>query len=82
MKRDYVGEDGAMTPALSFFAIVPGPAELAVLPKAIRADTAGSVTLQAVGDTVPQTINMVAGETLPLRVRYVTAATATLHGLV
>nr|WP_292960571.1 hypothetical protein [Novosphingobium sp. UBA1939] len=64
------------------FAIVPSGNELAVLPKAIRADTAGSVTLQAAGDTVPVTINMVAGEILPIRARLVTAATATLHGLV
>lgn len=57
--------------------------EVDPLPKAIRADTAGTVALRSIDATADVTINMAAGEVLPVRAQFIRAAgtTATVHGL-
>ena len=83
MERNYIGEDGAMAPALRMFAIVPSDGvALTILPKAIRCDVDGVVVLKPVGSDTDVTLNMAAGEILPVRAEYVkTGTTATVHGL-
>lgn len=76
--------DHVADPARQVFAIAPHDInELAILPKALRANTAGTITFRAVGSTVDVLFNVVAGEVLDVRARYVRAlgTTGTFHGL-
>ena len=58
----------------SAFIITPGPGELPVVTKAIRAGADGTITLQAVDDSASIPHPCYAGEIISLRLRYVTAA--------
>lgn len=69
------------TPAREFFLITPSANIISPQPKAIRADTEGTITFQAVDSTSTVTVNVLPGEILPVQVLRVTAATATVHGL-
>lgn len=79
------GSDTVTAPARNVFVITPHATnEVSPLPKAIRADTAGTVTFQAFDSATDVTVTMAAGEILPVRARYVRAAGTTvtlLHGL-
>jgi hypothetical protein len=75
-------QTGLDSPGTSIFAITPSGSELTVCPRAIRANAAGSVTLTAVNDTSSVTVTMAAGEILPVRVKIVSAADMTVHGIV
>jgi len=72
--------DDVSAPARKMFVITPGPNPIDPLPKAIRANAAGSITLQAVESDAPVTLDMAAGETLPVRAVLVTAAGMLIHG--
>lgn len=68
-------------PADGVFAITPGASELAIWTRAIRANTAGTVTIEG-ADGVSCVCNFLAGETRSIRAKKVTAATATgLEGM-
>jgi hypothetical protein len=69
------------TPAREFFLITPSASILEPAPKALRADTEGTITFQAVDSPNTVTVNVLPGEILPVQVLKVTAATATVHGL-
>lgn len=74
---------GPMGPAVHCFEIAPHATDLVTpTPKAIRADTAGTVTLRAIDSSEDVTLNMAAGEIIPVMVAYVRAegTTATLQG--
>lgn len=77
--------DSPSAPARTMFLIVPhAAAEVDPLPKAIRADSDGTVTLRAVEGTADVTLTMTAGEILPVRALHVRASGTTvtaLHGL-
>lgn len=76
--------DSPSSPARALFRIVPHATDaLAILPKAIRADTAGTVTLRAIDSTADVTLTLAAGEVVAVRAQFVRAAgtTASLHGL-
>ena len=80
----FLGYDQVDDPARSMVAITPSDtALLGNVPKAIRCDVAGTVSLRGVDDTAFVSISMAAGEVLPVRVAHVkaTETTATLHGL-
>ena len=76
--------DSPSAPARGMFAIAPHDTnEVDPLPKAIRADSDGTVTLRAADSTADVTVTMAAGEILPVRARHVRAAgttVTTLHG--
>ncbi len=74
---------GLMGAATHIFAITPSDAAAQPDMKAIRANTAGNVTLRAKDSTADVTIAMAVGEVIdviPLRIM-ATGTTATLHGL-
>ena len=79
------GSDTVTAPARDMFVITPHATnEVSPLPKAIRADTAGTVTFRAVDGAADVTVTMAAGEQLQVRAKYVRAAGTTvtlLHGL-
>lgn len=84
MADTFPGSDALTSPALKMFAITPDDAaEISPLPKAIRCAVAGTVVLQAANSAVDVSITMAAGETLPVRAKYVraTGTSATLHAL-
>ena len=68
------------TPAREMFIITPSGNIITPQPKALRADSAGTITLQAVDSDSTVTVNVLAGEILPVQVLKVTSATATVHG--
>lgn len=72
-------EPGA--PARQMFLITPGANPIDPLPKALRANGAGTITLVAVDSAEAVTIDVVAGEIVPVRAEKVTAATVVIHGL-
>lgn len=74
--------DAVVAPARRMFAITPHDTnEVDPIPKAIRANAAGSVTLRAVDSTADVTFAVVAGEVVDVRARFVRASTtAPLHG--
>ena len=69
------------TPAREMFLITPSANILNPTPKALRANTAGTITFQALDSSSTVTVNVLPGEILPVQVLRVTAATATVHGL-
>lgn len=75
--------DTVDTPAREMFLITPHDTnEVSPIPKAIRCNVAGNVTLRAMESGSDVTFAMVAGEVLPVRARFIRASTtATLHGL-
>lgn len=77
--------DSPSAPARRMFAIVPhATAEVGPLPKAIRADSDGTVTLRAVDSDADVTVTMAAGEVLPVRARHIRVSGTTvtaIHGL-
>ncbi|WP_408585894.1 hypothetical protein [Novosphingobium sp.] len=77
--------DSVQSPARQMFVITPHATnQVDPLPKAIRADGAGTITLQAADSVSDVTINVVAGEVVPVRARFVRASgttVATIHGL-
>ena len=77
--------DSPSAPARRMFAIVPhATAEIDPLPKAIRADSDGTVALRAADSDTDVTVTMAAGEILPVRARHIRAAGTTvtaIHGL-
>jgi hypothetical protein len=72
---------GLHSPGIEMFLITPSATPLDPPTRAIRADAAGSVTLRAVNSATAVTVNMVAGEILPVRAAVVSAATMTVHGI-
>ena len=70
------------TPARDMFLITPSPEVMYPRPKALRADGTGSITFQAIDSASLVTINVSAGEIIPVQVLKVTAATTVVHGLV
>ncbi len=72
--------NGVSDPAREVFLITPSANILDPVPKAIRADTAGTVTFVAADSTTSVTLNVVAGEILPVRPKLITASTAVIHG--
>jgi len=58
------------------------PSTSAIQAKALRADTAGSVTFLPADSSTSVTLNVSAGEVITVEVIRVTAATAVIHGLV
>jgi len=76
---------GMLGPATHGFVITPHDTNpLAVVPRAIRADAAGEVTLRLVDSAADITINMVAGEVffgLVTHVRDTGTDAIVLHGL-
>lgn len=81
MRDDFQhSSSGINSPATRHFQIAPGADDLAVRPRAIRCDVAGTATI--VDDAGTSIVyHLAAGEILPLRAVKVTAATATLIGL-
>lgn len=75
--------DTVIAPARRMWEITPDDdTPLPKIPKAIRANTDGTVVLLAVDSDVPVTIAMVAGEQLSVRVSHIlTGTTAEIHGL-
>ncbi len=77
--------DSVSAPGRQMFQITPHATdEVSPLPKAIRADEAGTVALRAADSGADVTVTMAAGEVLPVRAKYVrvTGTTvATLHGI-
>lgn len=71
-----------LSPAVEIYAITPGNGILSPRPSSIRATSNGSVTLLAENSTTPVTISVVAGEEIPIVVKKVTAATASLVAIV
>ena len=67
------------TPGMKHFAITPSASEMAIRPRAIRCDVAGTATLVD-DDGVSVTYTLAAGEVIPFRAVKITAATATLIG--
>lgn len=75
--------DALSSPARLAFAIAPSDsAELAILPKAIVAGSAGTVALRAVDSAADVTLTVQAGQMIPLRVRFVRSTGTTATGLV
>lgn len=72
--------DDVTAPARKMFVITPSNSFIDPLPKAIRANAAGSITLQAVESDTPVTLDMAAGEVLAVRAIKVTAAGMLVHG--
>lgn len=60
------------------YLVVPGASALDPKPKVVRADTAGTVTVEDF-DGTSITYTMAAGEVLQFRPHKITAATATIH---
>lgn len=82
--REYDFDDlkSVMAPARSMIAAtLHDTNELAVLPRAIRCNVAGTVALRCIDDTADISITMVAGELLSIRPRYIraTGTTAVIH---
>ena len=75
--------DAVFAPGRDMFLIVKSDTQpIDPLPKSIRCDVAGSVTLRAVDAAQDVTFTMHAGETLSVRVEFVKmATTAVLHGI-
>ncbi|MFO0112162.1 MAG: hypothetical protein ACK519_06940 [Sphingomonadaceae bacterium] len=75
--------DAVFAPGRDMFPIVKSDTvQINPLPKAIRCDVAGPVTLRAVDASQDVTFSMAAGEQIAVRVQFVRAATtATLHGI-
>ena len=71
---------GLSSPATRHFAITAGPSDMAIRPRAIRCNVAGTATLEDEAG-VSITYILAAGEVLAFRAVKVTAATATLIGL-
>lgn len=75
--------DSVEAPARNMFLITPHATnEVNPVPKAIRANTAGTIALRAVGSAADVSITVAAGEVIPVRALFVrvTGTTATLHG--
>lgn len=82
MADKFVNLDKVEAPSRDMFLIAPHATnEVDPLPKAIRADGAGSITLRAVDSDADVTFNMVAGEQLAVRAQFVRSADMTIHGL-
>ncbi len=77
---------GIGDPAHDMFLITPDDTtEIAKLPQAVRFDSAGQVTLRASRSTADVVINVVAGEVIAVRPRFIRATGTTaigIHGLV
>lgn len=85
MVDKYAGADSVTSSGREMFLITPHVSnEVDPLPKAIRADGAGTVVLRAADSSADVTVTMAAGEVLEVRARFVRAAgttVATLHGI-
>lgn len=83
MQYSYDNTNDAAAPAMRMWLITPHDTnEQNPWPRAIRADTDGTAVLRAIDSDADVTINMKAGEILPIRAQYIrTTSTATLHGL-
>lgn len=76
--------DELTAPGRNMFAITPHATdEVTPIPKAIRANTAGTVALRTIDGTEDVSVTMAVGEVLHVRVQFVRAVgtTATLHGI-
>jgi hypothetical protein len=77
--------DSTMAPSRNMFLITPHATnEVDPVPKAIRADGAGTIALRAVGSAADVTINVAAGEVIPVRALFIRATGTTvsvIHGL-
>jgi len=77
-------QDSVQSPARRVFLITPhDTTALDPLPKAIRADGAGAIVFRAVDSNADVTVNVVAGEVLDVRAKYIRATGTTvtvIHG--
>ena len=77
--------DSVYAPARNVFVITPHATnEVSPKPKAIRADTAGTITFRTVDGSADVVMTVSAGEILPVRVKYVRVSGTTvtlIHGL-
>lgn len=86
MTDKFVGfSDTASDPAREMFLITPHATNAIVpVPKAIRADGAGTIALRAVGSAADVTVTMAAGEVLAVRAQFIRVTGTTvsvIHGL-
>lgn len=79
----YTSQSDSVTSPARRFTLIPldDAAEVSPVPKAVRFNNAGTVVFQAVDDVADQTIDVVAGEILEVRIQYL-RATGTTVGLV
>ena len=69
-------------PARQMWRIIPGEGEVSPLPKAIRANTSGSIVLRAVDSDADVTIDVQAGEIVAVRALIVRSSTVpVIHGM-
>lgn len=78
-------ENTVSAPARQMFLITPHATNpIEPLPKAVRFNSAGVVVLRAVDSVADETVDVLAGDLLPVRVQYIRAAGTTvtkIHGL-
>lgn len=74
--------DTVSSPATKCFLITPHTTIAIVpVPKAVRFDTAGTVTFRAVDSEADVTMNVLAGETLDIRMQFIRAAGTTVTAI-
>lgn len=85
MADSFSTQDSVFAPARQMYAITPHATnEVSPIPKAIRADTSGTICFRAVDSSIDVTVNVAAGEIIPVRALYVRATgttVSTIHGL-
>lgn len=85
MANDYPGTGEVSDPATKMWLIAPhDTTPVDPIPKALRFDAAGVVKLRAIDSSADATINVAAGEVLPVRVKliYDTGSDSiVIHGL-
>lgn len=82
MASDLPRDDTPSSPARRLFAVVPHDANpITPLPKAIRFNTAGTVTMRAVDEAQDVTLDVFAGERFDARIQYI-RDTGTTDGIV
>lgn len=85
MADEYYGDVDVTTPALKMWLITPHDTNvLDPIPKALRFDAAGAVTLRAMQSSVDVVINVAAGEVLAVRailVKDTGSDAIVIHGL-
>ncbi len=86
MADPFENVDAVDAPARKMFLITPHATNpIDPIPKAIRADNAGTIALRAVGSAADVTVTVAAGEVLAVRAQYIRVAGTTvtvIHGLV
>ena len=82
MADTFANVNDKTNPAERWFLIVPGPSDLAIIPRAIVCTVAGDITMvDALGTALPATGVAAKLDPYPYRPTKVTAATGTFYGL-